>query len=95
MTMKTPHAHTMEDRSITTVWLILLTLTALLVAVSRLSPAWAVAGMLTLTPLKAGLVMYYFMHLKYEGLLLKGMVSIALATLIIFIGMMFMDLAYR
>ena len=95
MTMNTPHAHVMEDRAITTVWLALLALTAMLVAVSRLSPAWAVAGMLTLTTLKAGLVMYYFMHLKYESLLLKGMVSIALGTLILFIGMMFMDLAFR
>ena len=95
MTMETRQAHVMEDRTITAVWLTLLALTGVLVAVSRISPAWAVAAMLTITPLKAGLVLYYFMHLKYEGLLLKGMVSIVLGVLILFIGMMFLDLAFR
>ena len=51
--------------------------------------------MLTLTPLKAGLVFYYFMHLKYEGLLLKAMVFVALATLIVFIGLLFLDISFR
>ena len=42
--------------------------------------------MLFITPLKAGLVFYFFMHLKFEGPLLKAMVFVALATLVIFIG---------
>ncbi|MEK7382861.1 MAG: cytochrome C oxidase subunit IV family protein, partial [Elusimicrobiota bacterium] len=65
------------------------------VAVSHVAPCWAGAAMLTLTPLKAGLVLYYFMHLKYEGPLIKGMVAVALATLVIFISMMFLDIAFR
>jgi cytochrome c oxidase subunit 4 len=47
------------------------------------------------TPLKAALVFYYFMHLKYEGTLLKAMVFVALATLVIFIGMLFFDISFR
>lgn len=97
MTMDTSHppSEPAPYQTITTVWVALLALTALLAAASRVSPFWAVAAMLTLTPLKAGLVLYYFMHLKYEGPLLRGMVAIALATLVIFIGMMFLDLAFR
>jgi len=83
------------DKTITAVWIALLALTAVLTAVSRVSHFWAVAAMLTLTPLKAGLVLYYFMHLKDEGPLIKGMVAIALTTLVIFIGMMFLDIAFR
>jgi len=45
--------------------------------------------------LKAGLVFYYFMHLKYEGPLLKTMVFVALATLVVFIGMLFFDISFR
>jgi cytochrome c oxidase subunit IV len=78
------------------VWLALLALTGLLVAVSRLEhEALSVPAMLTITPLKAGLVFYYFMHLKYEGTLLKGMLAIALLILMIFIGFLFLDLASR
>ena len=97
MTMDTTHEHIepVSHKTITTVWVVLLALTAALVAVSRVSPFWAVAAMLTLTPLKAALVFYYFMHLKYEGPLIKGMVAIALTVLVIFIGMMFLDVAFR
>ena len=57
--------------------------------------AAAVGAMLTITPLKAGLVFYYFMHLKFEGPLLKGMLFVALATLVTFIGMLFLDIGIR
>lgn len=97
MTMDTTHEHIepVSYKTITTVWVVLLALTAALVAVSRISPFWAVAAMLTLTPLKAGLVLYYFMHLKYEGALLKGMVAVALTMLVIFISLTFLDIAFR
>ncbi len=78
------------------VWLVLLALTGLLVAISRLRhEALSVPAMLTITPLKAGLVFYYFMHLKYEGTLLKGMLAVALLILVIFIGFLFLDLSFR
>jgi cytochrome c oxidase subunit 4 len=51
--------------------------------------------MLTLTPLKAGLVFYYFMHLKYEKPFLKTMVLITIAALLIFIGLTFLDILQR
>jgi cytochrome c oxidase subunit IV len=77
------------------VWVVLLLLTGLLVAVSHLGQRYAVLGLLTITPVKAGLVFYYFMHLKYEGPLLKGVVFVALATLLIFFALLFSDVAFR
>jgi cytochrome c oxidase subunit 4 len=76
-------------------WAILLALTGVLVALSHLGQRYAVLGLLTVTPLKAGLVFYYFMHLKYEGPLLKGVVFVALATLLIFFALLFSDVAFR
>ena len=87
--------HTIEYPTLLKVWGALVVLTAALVAASRVSPAAAVWAMLVITPLKAALVLYFFMHLKYEKVLLKTMVFVALATLIIFIGMLFLDISFR
>ncbi|MBI5209883.1 MAG: cytochrome C oxidase subunit IV family protein [Elusimicrobia bacterium] len=93
--MAQEQGHVVEPSTLLKVWAALVVLTGLLVAASLVSPALAVAAMLTLTPLKAGLVFYYFMHLKHEGPLLRGMVLAALTVLVVFIGMMFLDLAFR
>jgi cytochrome c oxidase subunit IV len=77
------------------VWVALVLLTAALVALSRIGQAAAVWGLLTITPLKAGLVFYFFMHLKYEGPLLKGVVLVTLGTLLIFFVLLFSDVAFR
>jgi cytochrome c oxidase subunit 4 len=77
------------------VWMALVLLTGVLVALSRLGSSQAVWGLLTITPLKAGLVFYFFMHLRYEGPLLKGLVLVALGILLIFFGLLFSDVAFR
>lgn len=87
--------HTIEYPTLLKVWGALVVLTAALVAASRVSAAAAVWAMLVITPLKAALVLYFFMHLKYEKVLLKGMVFVALATLITFIGLLFLDISFR
>ena len=51
---------------------------------------------LAIAAIKSGLVLSYFMHLKYEkGLLFKLMIPIVLAVLTIFIGLTFTDVAFR
>lgn len=77
------------------VWGALVILTGLLVLMSRFGQTAAVWGLLTITPLKAGLVFYFFMHLKYEGPLLKGVVLVTLGTLLIFFALLFSDVAFR
>ena len=51
--------------------------------------------MILLTPLKASLVFYYFMHLKYERAFLKAMVLAAIAFLVVSISMLFLDFSFR
>jgi cytochrome c oxidase subunit 4 len=77
------------------VWVALLVLTGLLVALSHFGQGPAVWGLLLLTPLKAGLVFYFFMHLKYEGPLLKAVVLVTLGTLLVFFALLFSDVAFR
>jgi cytochrome c oxidase subunit 4 len=82
---------------LTAVWLILLAMTALTVWISRLdlrgiNHVW---GSLAIATIKGGLVIAVFMHMKYEGRLLRLLLFIALVTLAIFIGFTFFDVLYR
>ena len=90
------HGHIIPYQTFVFVWLILVALTAVLVFTARVyHEALSVYAMLVITPLKAGLVFYYFMHLKYEKPFLKFLVLLTLALLILFIGFIFLDLSYR
>jgi cytochrome c oxidase subunit IV len=77
------------------VWAALVALTGMLVLMSRIGQNFAVWGLLTITPLKAGLVFYFFMHLRYEGALLKSVLLITLGTLLIFFVLLFADVAFH
>ena len=76
------------------VWCVLVVLTGALVGLSHFGLRAAVWGLLTITPVKAALVLYFFMHLKYEDPLLKAVIFIALTTLLIFLTLLFSDVAF-
>ena len=83
-------------RKITGVWLALLVLTALTVGITRMElGGYKVLAALTIACVKAGLVIAVFMHMKYEGRLLRWLLFLALVTLAIFIGFTFFDVLYR
>jgi cytochrome c oxidase subunit IV len=91
-----PHAHIVPYGTFIRVWLLLLVLTTVLVFATRVyHETMSVYAMLIITPLKAGLVFFYFMHLKYEKPFLKALVLMTLAWLVLFIGFLFLDLSYR
>jgi len=54
-----------------------------------------VAAALLIACLKAALVIAIFMHIRYEGKLLRWLLFLALATLALFIGLTFCDVLYR
>jgi cytochrome c oxidase subunit IV len=87
--------HIVPTKVFVTVWVVLVTLTSILVALSQGGEMLAVGGMLLVTPLKAGLVVFFFMHLRYERPLYKTMLFVCLGTFMIFIGVLFADIAYR
>ena len=78
------------------VWASLLVLTAATVFVTRLDlGGYRVVAALAIASLKGGLVIAVFMHMKYEGWLLRGLLFMALVTLALFIGITFFDVLYR
>lgn len=89
-------SHIVSYRTFFLVWVALLILTLVTVAVSHvdLGP-WNVWLALSIASLKAGLVIAFFMHMKYESRLFKGFFFCALLTLAIFIGFTFFDVHYR
>ena len=94
--MKEQAHHSVGYGKLAAVWLVLLALTALTVWISRLdlgvNRVW---GSLAIATAKGGLVIAFFMHMKYEGRLLRWLLFVALATLAIFIGFTFFDVLYR
>jgi len=90
------HGHIIPYPVLLRVWLLLLLLTAFLVLASKLyHQSLSVCAMLIITPIKAGLVFFYFMHLKYERPFLKALVFLTLGLLIMVIGLLFSDLSFR
>ena len=94
--MKEPEAHIVAPKTFIKVWLALLALTAITVTVAephlgRFSTLTA----LVIASLKAGLVLWFFMHLKYESRLFKGLFLAPIVTLAVIIGFTFFDIWYR
>jgi len=95
MTEKTEH-HIISYRTLTGIWLALLVLTGLTVGITRVElGGMKIVTALAIACVKAALVIAVFMHMKYEGRLLKGLLFLALLTLAIFIGITFFDVLYR
>ena len=74
----------------------LLVLTGVTVAVSYVHLGfWNVPVALTIASLKASLVLLFFMHLKYEGPVIRYSFLSAVFFLAIMIGFTFWDVAFR
>jgi len=88
--------HIVSYKNLFMVWLVLLSLTGLTVWVAHhnlgIGHVW---GSLAIACVKSGLVVAFFMHMKYEGRLLRLLLFLALATLAIYIGFTFFDVLYR
>ena len=87
----------MTYRTYIWIWLGLVILTGITVSMAGMSLGRSsIVIVLAIAAIKSGLVLSYFMHLKYEkGLLFKLMIPIVLAVLTIFIGLTFTDVAFR
>lgn len=82
--------------TLASVWVALLILTSATVFVTRLDlGGYKVVAALAIASVKGGLVIAVFMHMKYEGWLLRGLLFLALVTLALFIGLTFFDVLYR
>ena len=89
-------SHPLSYGFLTAIWAGLLVLTGVTIAVARIDLGfWNVVVALSVASTKALLVIFFFMHLKYENRLLKWCVFLAFLILAICIGFTFFDVAFR
>jgi cytochrome c oxidase subunit 4 len=88
--------HIVGKKTFVLVWAALLTLTAITVTVAKSNlGAFSTLAAIAIASIKAGLVLWYFMHLKYEKRLLKLLLLVPIVTLAVIIGLTFIDVWYR
>ena len=88
--------HIVRTRTFVSVWVGLLTLTAITVTVAKLDlGAFSTLTAIVIATIKSGLVLWFFMHLKYEKPLLKLLLLVPIVTLAVIIGLTFVDVLYR
>lgn len=77
------------------VWVALLALTLVTVGASVWFPGKVgIAVAMVVTPVKAALILMWFMHLKYENLVFKAMFVSAIAILALVMGLTFFDYSF-
>jgi cytochrome c oxidase subunit 4 len=78
------------------IWFALIVLTGLTVAVSGTNlGGFSVWTAILIAAVKTTLVLFVFMHLKYERPLFRWMILVALVAITIFIVLTFFDVSYR
>ena len=88
--------HIIPDGVFIQVWIALLILTGLTVGASVYYPGRiGVAVAMIVTPLKAALILMYFMHLKYEKKVFVIMFLAAMGIFGVFLGLTFIDYLFR
>ena len=88
--------HIVPDGLMVLVWVALVILTAITVAASVMWPGRVgVAVAVIVTPIKAALIIMFFMHLKYEQTVFKAMFLSAVVILAVVLGITLFDYNYR
>ncbi len=94
--MEEQNAHRGSAKTYAAVWLSLLALTAITITVAGMHlGAFSTLTALLIASSKASLVLWFFMHLKYERKLFQFMLLIPIATLTVVMGLTFLDIWYR
>ncbi len=95
--MSAPAAHgTAGARTLVGVWAALVALTSALVAANHFAPGNpGIVATMAITPAKAALVLWYFMHLREEGRAVRYMLLAAAVTIFVFIGLLMVDYSFR
>jgi cytochrome c oxidase subunit 4 len=78
------------------VWLALVVLTGVTVTVAGLNLGnLSVLGAILIAAAKSSLVVWFFMHIKYEDRVFKIMLGVAVLTLAIIMLLTFVDVSFR
>jgi len=95
MNKKEP-SHIVGTRTFVFTWIVLLLLTALTIKVAEMQMGrLSMLVNLLIASTKACLVLWIFMHLKYERRIFKLLLIVPIGTITIIIGLTFFDIWYR
>jgi cytochrome c oxidase subunit IV len=97
MEQKHPQEHVVvPDRVFVFVWIALLALTGVTIMAAQMRMGeWSMLANLLIASTKASLVLWFFMHLKYETKFLRFLFLVPIVTITIIIGLTFFDIWYR
>jgi cytochrome c oxidase subunit 4 len=88
--------HIVATKTFVIVWLALLCLTGLTIMAAKLQlGAWSMVANIAIASTKASLVLWFFMHLKYEKRMFKLLLFVPILTITVIIGLTFFDIWYR
>ena len=94
--MSNKGSHTTEYMTLVKVLLVLLFLTFLTISVTSFHlAAFTVTIALLIAGVKSFMVLSYFMHLKYENLLLRILVSMVFVLFFVIVLITFIDYSFR
>ncbi len=95
--MKEQEKHiVVSTKTFVLIWLALLVLTGVTIKAAQMRMGeWSILANLLIASTKASLVLWFFMHLKYEKMVFKLLFLIPIATITIIIGLTFFDIWYR
>ncbi len=88
--------HIVRARTFVLVWIALVILTGVTIMAAEMRMGeWSMLANLLIASTKASLVLWFFMHLKYEKKFFKMLFLVPVATITIIIGLTFFDIWYR
>ncbi len=88
--------HIVRSRTFILVWIALVILTGLTIKAAQMHMGeWSMVANIAIASTKAGLVLWFFMHLKYEKRIFKLLLFVPIITVSIIIGLTFFDIWYR
>ncbi|MGC1453641.1 MAG: cytochrome C oxidase subunit IV family protein [Nitrospirota bacterium] len=94
--MEESKSHFVATKTFVFVWIALLCLTGLTIKAAQMQMGeWSMVANIAIASVKASLVLWFFMHLKYEKRLFKLLLFVPLITISIIIGLTFVDIWYR
>ena len=87
--------HITEYKTYAIVLIVLLILTMVSILVTHMQlKAWTVGVTLIVTCVMAGLILIYFMHLKFDNFLIKLLVALVFLLFAIFMVLVLLDYSY-
>jgi cytochrome c oxidase subunit 4 len=88
--------HIVAPKTFVFIWIALLILTGVTIKAAEMRMGeWSMLANLLIASTKASLVLWFFMHLKYEKKIFKILFFVPVATITVIIGLTFFDIWYR